>query len=230
MTTKQCQKIAKDLLPALPGFVGTGKMVYKLPVDDFLHGLYFENTSDAGCFHIWAFVLPLFPSCDVVSFNYGKRIGDALNWRLDNPNLLADLGSAIHTDGIPFLNAVSTLAGFINYLRAEIDIDRQRVNPHTLKALAYTLIESGEYTCALDALAELKHRFDKLTSGLASKKRMEKSGKHLVKELGVRSQRVNDSLRRYGSVGGYRMIRYSQRFGCEPGRGSQSNGDKPARV
>jgi hypothetical protein len=164
MTTKQFLKIAKDLLPALPSFVGVGKMLFKLPVDDFLHGLYFENTSDAGCFHIWAFVLPLFPSCDVVSFNYGKRIGDAHNWRLDNPNLLPDLGSAIHADGIPFLNSVSTPAGFINYLRAEIDIDRQRVNPHTLEALAYALIKSAEYTCALDTLAELKQRFDKSTS------------------------------------------------------------------
>jgi hypothetical protein len=70
----------------------------------------------------------------------------------------------------------------------------------------------------------------KMMGGLASKKRTEKSGKHLVKELGVRSQRVNDGLRRYESAGGYRMIRCSQRFGCEPGRGSQSNGDKPAQV
>jgi hypothetical protein len=161
MTTKQAAKIGKELLPELPGFVAEGKMVFKSPVDNFLRALYFENTSNANRFHLWVFFLPLFPSRDSVSFNFGKRIGNALNWNIENPNLLADLRAAIHGEAIPFLNKVSTLAGVVSYLKADIDVDRERVNPRTLEALAYTLIKSGDYSSALKVLDELDQRFSK---------------------------------------------------------------------
>ncbi|MGA3266092.1 MAG: hypothetical protein ABSE16_04640 [Verrucomicrobiota bacterium] len=164
MTTKQAEKIGKGLLPDLPGFVAGGKMVFKSPLEDFLCGLYFENTSDANCFHLWVFFLPLFIPNDGVSFNYGKRIGNAVNWRLDNPNLLVDLRAVIHCEAIPFLNSVSTLAGVLNFLKADVEMDRQRVNPHTLEALACTLIKNGDYSPALEVLDELKQRFSKSTT------------------------------------------------------------------
>jgi hypothetical protein len=161
MTTKQAAKIGKELLPDLPGFVAEGKMVFKSPVDDFLRALYFENTSDANYFHFHVFLMPLLVPHEHISFSYGDRIGNALNWRLDNPNLLADLRAAIHGEAIPFLNKVSTVAGVITYLKADIDVDRERVNPRTLEALAYTLIKSGDYSSAVKVLDELDQRFSK---------------------------------------------------------------------
>jgi len=164
MTTKQAEKITKELLPDLPGFVIGKKMALKSPVDDFLQAIFFENTSDANRFHFHVFFMPLLVPDDYISLSCGKRIGSALNWRLDNPNLLADLRAAVRSEAIPFLNKVSTVAGVIDYLRADIEVDRQRVNPHTLEALAYTLIKSGDYSSALKALEELKQRFSKSTT------------------------------------------------------------------
>lgn len=161
MTTKQAAKITKALLPDLPGFVIGKKMAFKSPIDDFLRAVYFENTSDANYFHFHVFLMPLLVPCDYISFSYGDRIGNSLNWRLDNPNLLPDLRAAIHSEAIPFLNGVSTLSRVIDYLRADIEADRQRVNPHTLEALAYALIRSGDYSSALRALEELGQRFSK---------------------------------------------------------------------
>ncbi len=48
MTTKDFTKIWKQLLPQLPGFVIEKKVVFKSPVEDILHGLYFEGSADAG--------------------------------------------------------------------------------------------------------------------------------------------------------------------------------------
>lgn len=164
MTNAQATKLGKELLTNLPGFVVGKKMVFRSPADDFLRALYFENTSDADCFHLWVFFLPFFPACDDVSFNFGYRIGDALNWCLDNPNLLADLRTTISTEAIPFLNKVSTTAGIIDYFRSEINANTPRVDPHTLEALAYTLIKTGDYSAALKTLEEFKPRFGKSTT------------------------------------------------------------------
>lgn len=164
MTAKQAAKIAKELLPDLPGFVIGKKMAFKSPTDDFLRAVYFENTSDANRFHFHVFLMPLLVPQDYISFNYGGRIGNPLNWRLDNPNLLPDLRTAIHSEAIPFLNKVSTLTEVIHYLGADIEVDRQRVNPYTLEALAYALIRSGDYSSALKPLHELDQRFSKSTT------------------------------------------------------------------
>jgi hypothetical protein len=83
---------------------------------------------------------------------------------LNNPNLLADLRTAIHDEAIPFLKRVSTVAGVVDYLRAEIEVDKQRVNPHTLEELAYSLIRTGDYSSALKALDEIKRRFSESTT------------------------------------------------------------------
>lgn len=164
MTTKQAEKIGKELLPDLPGFVAKGKMVFKSPIEDFLYGLYFENTSDADYFHFHVFLMPLFVPQDYISFSYGDRIGNALKWCLDNPNVLIDLRAAVHAEAIPFLNKVSTTKGIISYLNSDIEADKQRVNPHTLEALAYALIKNGDYSSALEVLGELKEKFGKSTT------------------------------------------------------------------
>ncbi len=160
MTTKQAQKIAKALLPDLPGFISEKKMILMSPADDFLRTLYFENTSDANYFHLHVFFLPLYVPTDYIYFNYGNRIGNALNWRLDNPNLLADLNAVIRSEAIPFLNNVLTREGVLRYLKASVEFDRQRVNPHTLEAFAYTLVRNGDYAAGLEVLAEFKQRFE----------------------------------------------------------------------
>lgn len=164
MTAKQAAKIAKVLLPDLPGFVIGKKMAFKSPIDDFLRAVYFENTSDVNRFHFHVFLMSLLVPQDYISFSYGDRIGNSLNWRLDNPSLLSDLRTAIHSEAVPFLNKLSTHSEVIDYLKAEIEVDPQRVNPHTLEDLAYALIRTGDYPSALKALEELDQRFSKSTT------------------------------------------------------------------
>jgi hypothetical protein len=164
MTTKQAERIGKALLPGMHGFVATGKMVFKSPVDDFLRGLYFGTTSDANYFHFWVFLLPLFVPNEGISFNFGGRIGNALNWRLDNPNLSADLKSTIENEAIPFLDKVSTLAGVIKYLQALIERDRQRVDLYALQALACSFIKDERFPAALNVLGEQKRRLQAATT------------------------------------------------------------------
>jgi hypothetical protein len=167
MKTKEFTAIGRKLLPYLPGFVVNGKMMFIPPVDDFLRGIYFENSSGTNDFYLRVFFLPLFVPQDCVSFTHGpdrlRRNNRAL-WHADDPNLLENLRETIRDEAIPFLNSISTLDGVLNNLKAGVDSDRPRVNSHILEALAYTLIKSGDYSSALTALAELKQRLDKSTT------------------------------------------------------------------
>ncbi len=160
MKVKDFTKLWKQLLPQLPGFAIEKKLIFKSPVEDFLHGLYFESSADADRFYLSVFFLPLFVPRDSVSGTFGKRIGSGTNWRAGNPNLFADLNTAIQNEAMPFLDNVFTLAGVLNYLKRTIESGRPRVNSHVLEAYAYTLIKSGDYSSALESLAELKQMLE----------------------------------------------------------------------
>jgi hypothetical protein len=151
-------KIGSQLLPQLPGFAIEKKLIFKSPVGDFLYGLYFESSADAEWFYFSVFFLPLYVPNDSVHGTFGKRIGRAANWNINNPKLLTDLTAAVQSEALPFLDNVTTLTEIVNYLRAEVDCDRPRVNSHVLEAYAYTLIKSCDYSAALEALAEQKQR------------------------------------------------------------------------
>ena len=131
-----------------------------LPVGDILRGVFFFASVDANWFYLNEFFLPLFVPEDSVHGTYGKRIGNALNWRADNPNLLEDMHKVMRNEAIPFLHTISTLDGVLNYLKKQIEIGRPRVNSHLLEALAYTFIKCGDYPSALEALAEQKQRLE----------------------------------------------------------------------
>ncbi len=160
MKTRDFEKIGKQLLPYLPGYVTKKNLVFKAPIGDLLCGLSFERCTDGKYFHLSVFFLPCFVLTDIVYFNYGKRIGNALNWRADNPNLLSDLKEAICNQALPFLKSVSTLTEVANHLKAEVELDRRRVNSHTLEALACTLIKTGDYPAALETLSELTQKLE----------------------------------------------------------------------
>jgi hypothetical protein len=160
MKQREFAKIAKQLLPNLPGFAVNKNLIFMLPVGDILRGVFFFASVDANRFYLDEFFLPLFVPTDSVHGTYGKRIGNALNWRADNPNLLEDMHKVIRNEAIPFLLNVSTLDGVLNYLKERIESGRPRVNSHLLEALAYTFIKCGDYSFALEALAEQKQRLE----------------------------------------------------------------------
>ena len=159
MTNKQIANLGQQVLLDLPGFIVDRDLVLKLPVGDFLQALCFERCSDPSSFHLHVFFMPLFVPDEHINLSYGKRIGNPLDWNLKNPNLFVEIRSVIRSQAIPFLNNISTLTGVLNYFRADIEKDLLRVNPHTVEALAYTLIKSGDYVAARSELTELRQRF-----------------------------------------------------------------------
>ncbi len=158
MKTKDFTKLGKELLPQMPGFVMEKKTMFKSPVKDFLYGLYFESSTDVESFYFSVSFLPLYVPNDSVHGTFGKRIGRAANWNINNPKLLTDLTATVQNEALPFLDNVTTLTEIVNYLRTNVDCDRPRVNSHVLEAYAYTLIKSGDYSSALESLVELKER------------------------------------------------------------------------
>jgi hypothetical protein len=154
MTAKDFTKIGKRIVNDLPGFEVKKNLIFALPLGDILRGLFFNRCSDPNYFHLSVFFLPLFVPNECVHGTFGRRIGNALNWRTDNSNLFADLHECICNDAIPFFSGVSTLPGVLSYLKTAIERGRPRVNSHILEALAYTLIKEGNYPEALRALTE----------------------------------------------------------------------------
>jgi len=161
MTAEEFTRIKNALLPHLPGFVADRKRIFKSPVDDFCRGLAFESSQDANRFYLWVFVLPLFVPHDGFGMTHGKRLrrrNGGEGWRDDDRNVITDLLDTIQSAAMPFLNNVSTFERAVNYLKEAVDSGRPRVNSHQLEALAYILIKSGDYSSALELLAELKER------------------------------------------------------------------------
>jgi hypothetical protein len=69
----------------------------------FLRGLCFESSSDAKCFYLWVFFLPLFVPHDSIGFTHGKRLRRNANgwgWYADDLNLISDLSNTIRRDAM----------------------------------------------------------------------------------------------------------------------------------
>lgn len=160
MKAKEFAKIEKKLLPRLPGFTISGKLIFISPVGDVLRGIYFENSSGTNDFYVRALFLPLFVPQDEINFVHGHRLrrGKHELWHADDPNLIENLSETIQDSAIPFLEGISTLAGVLERVKCDVESDWPRVVSHHLEELAYLLIKNGDYSRAAEALADLKQR------------------------------------------------------------------------
>ena len=163
MKVKDFIKLGKQLLPLLPGFVVNRSLIFRYPIGDTLQGLWFDRSADANCFYLSTFLLPLYVPREFFGVSHGNRIGHAVNWRADNPNLSVDISEAVCHEAIPFLDTISTADGLLNYLKMEVDNKKPHVNSNQLEDLAYALIMNGDYTAALEALAEQRQRLENST-------------------------------------------------------------------
>lgn len=156
MTNRELSAIAMKVAHDLPGFKVYGSLIFTVTPQDVLLGLQFGGSSrDGRNFRLNAFFLPLYVLTDVIHFNYGKRINCiAGQWNADNPSLLGELDEAVKSEGVPFLNKVSTLPGVFDFLNAQIESNGERINPHTLEALACTFVKDMQYSTALRILNE----------------------------------------------------------------------------
>jgi hypothetical protein len=161
MKATEFAKIGKKLLPHLPGFTMKGKLLFVPPVGDIVRGIYFENSSGTNDFYVRALYLPLFVPQECMNFIHGDRLrweGHEL-WHGDDPNLLDKLNDVIQAKAMPFLELVSTLAGVLESLKADVKRTQPKPNSHYLEEMAYVLIKIGDFSAALEIIADLKKKY-----------------------------------------------------------------------
>jgi len=154
MKIKDVKNICRPLLPLLPGFVQQGFMLYNIPSDGLLKGIYFDGSGfDKNAFYVEVFFLPLYVPTTYVHFNFGKRlVAGTKSWNMTADNLTAELTAAIHDEALPFLGQAETAERFAD---AITEISKAPRNPHVLQAKAYSFAKLGNYEMAINTLNEL---------------------------------------------------------------------------
>jgi hypothetical protein len=160
MKKKDFVALAKRLLPHLTGFTVKGPLLFIPPVKHTLRGIYFEGSSfDARSFYVWMFFMPLCVPTHYVSFHLGRRvrgIGGGDRWNADTPNLLAELGTALQHEALPFLGGIESLH---DVAKAATALQTSR-DPYVQEAIAYALARAGDVEQAARALDQLVGLFD----------------------------------------------------------------------
>jgi hypothetical protein len=103
------------LLPVLPGFVVRRSLLYRRPVDYFLHGLSFDTSSfSSSRIFVEAFIQPLYEPHEYLIYTYGFRLGDDF-WDVDEQDpdrAFAAIAQAARRDALPFFDEATDLDHF----------------------------------------------------------------------------------------------------------------------
>src|SRR5215217_4323372 len=116
MKASAIERLARaHLLPVLPGFVVRRSLLYRRPLDYFLHGLSFDTSSfSSSRIFVQAFIQPLYVPYDDLIYTYGFRLGDDF-WDVgdQDPNqAFAAIAQAARRDALPFFDDVADLDRF----------------------------------------------------------------------------------------------------------------------
>jgi len=142
--------LEEKLLPALPGYVIKGALVFIPPVQTLLRGISFEGSSfDKASFYVNFFVMPLCVPTEHLYGNFGNRVrhNGADRWNKEAPNLVDELCDALQMQAVPFLSRAKTLLDF-----AEMASSFSFNNPHTPKAIGFALARAGRANEAVRVL------------------------------------------------------------------------------
>jgi hypothetical protein len=154
-------------------------MLYTSSLNHVIRGFYFEDSGfDPSAFYAWAFFLPLYIPTTHISFSFGRRLGDGSGkrWNTDDPRLIDELLGCIQRDGLPFLNGVQEpfqVMTAIQHLGADSD-------PYGLEAIAYSLLLTGDFPAAQEAL---DHLVKSLDINISWQSEMRDRAAHLSKKL-----------------------------------------------
>ena len=116
MKASAIERLARThLLPVLPGFVVRRSLLYRRPLDHFLHGLSFDTSSfSSSRIFVQAFIQPLYGPYDDLVYTYGFRLGDDF-WDVDDQDpdhAFAAIAEAAPRDALPFFDEVTDLDDF----------------------------------------------------------------------------------------------------------------------
>lgn len=141
--------IRSEILPALPGFVSTNRLLYRRlkPKDWVLAGFHLDPSAfSKGVTFVSWLVLPLFVPVDFVSLQFGQRLSGGGRWEVSEA---AELLPAMLEEGLPSLNRFDNLPALSESLGEYLG---RSDDPHTLEALAYTKVLLGDYRAALGVI------------------------------------------------------------------------------
>jgi len=158
MKTKEFLSIEKTLLQSMPGFSIKGRLMLMSPMKHILRGIWFDGSDfDTNSFYATYFVMPLCIPTKHLILSFGNRLrysgGD--RWNVNDPNALAGLSATIVRDAVPFLSRAESLLGFV-----EVAKTFSNANPHTAKAIAFSLARAGHVDEAVSVLNQLLLRLD----------------------------------------------------------------------
>lgn len=158
MTKKEFEKLGRQLLPEMPGFMAKGDLVFAHPVGHTLRAICFERSIGARDFYAWVFILPLFVPEKVIALNFGWRLGGRSHfWNADAPGLIGELGSVIKREALPFLNKIKTPRDV-----AEAGISLKKTgDPIVQQAVAFAFARAGDSAKAVVALDQFLEQVKK---------------------------------------------------------------------
>jgi hypothetical protein len=122
-----CYRLAKLLLPHLPGFATNKKSeIFMAPVDNVWRGFTFESTPNSREeFYFWWFSMPICRPIEYLTLSPGGRLevpSERLYWRTDMADLPEKLLEALNPVALPLLQSINTIQDTIELICAQEDL------------------------------------------------------------------------------------------------------------
>ncbi len=114
MRNSDCYRVAKLLLPHMPGFVTNKKSeIFIAPIGNVLRGFTFDSSAYAReDFYFCWFFMPICRPIDYITLSNGDRLnvpGGNSGWRTDMAALPEKLLEAMQPFALPFLRSINTV-------------------------------------------------------------------------------------------------------------------------
>lgn len=126
MRNSDCYRLAKILLPNLPGFVTNKKNeIFIAPVGHVWRGFVFESTPSAReDFYFWWFAMPICHPIEHLTLSPGGRLevpGERAYWRTDMTDLPDKLLAAMKPVALPLLQSIQSIQDMIELIYTQHD-------------------------------------------------------------------------------------------------------------
>ena len=176
MRNSDCYKLAKILLPQLPGFVSNKETeIFIAPVGNIWRGFLFESSSYAReDFYFNWFFMPIGRPIEYLTLSYGSRLnvpGGHAGWRTDMVDLPDKLLASIKPLALPLLQSIHSIEDTIEAIykhRGEtilgLKMTRQVKDINVQDDLACLYILGGQFEQAktmLDKIIAQEHGTDR---------------------------------------------------------------------
>ena len=113
MRSADCYRLAKVLLPQMPGFVSNKKSeIFITPIGNVIRGFLFESSAySREDFYFWWFFMPICRPITYLALGNGRRLdvpGGHAGWRSDMEDLPEKLLAAMQPFALPLLRSLNT--------------------------------------------------------------------------------------------------------------------------